>query len=403
MTQEKILQLLRALIAFPSVSSRSNFDIAAYIEAYLQAEGIAATRIPALDQPKTSLLATIGPADRPGIMLSAHMDVVPAEGQNWTADPFTADLRDGRVYARGATDMKGFLAVVLAHVPQFKRMALAAPIHLAFSYDEELGCRGAPALAQAAARLPCLPALCLVGEPTRMQVARAHKGKIARRLTFHGLGGHSALPHKAANAVEAAARFAASLAALDDRLAAEGPRDAAFEPPRSTLHIGSLHGGGVLNLVPDRATLEFELRSLPAEPAARLMAEIDKAVAVQDQRLRARGAAGVASEEIIAYPGLDLAPDHPALAAIGALAGDPAPGSTVSFGTEAGVFQHYGIPSIVCGPGDIARAHKADEWIGLDELAAASVMMDRLCAKLTAPLDEWMSHVAHQSHAQAHL
>ena len=403
MMQEKILEILRALIGFPSVSSRSNLDIAGYIEAYLQAEGIAVTRIPAPNEPKTSLLATIGPADRPGIMLSAHMDVVPSDGQDWTSDPFTATLRDGRVYGRGSSDMKGFLAVVLAHVPQFRKGALAAPVHLAFSYDEELGCLGAPALAEAASRLPCPPALCIVGEPTGMKVVRAHKGKIARRVTFHGRGGHSALPHKGANAVEAAARFAARLSALDERLAAEGRRDAAFDPPRSTLHIGSLHGGGALNLVPDSAVLEFELRHLPSEQVAPLLAEIDAVLAAESGQLKEKHADGATSEDIIAYPALDLAAGHPALAAIGALAGDPAPGTTVSYGTEAGIFQASGIASLVCGPGDIGRAHKADEWIGLEELAAASRMMDRLTEKLSAPLKEWIAHDPDEALAQAHL
>ncbi len=403
MMQEKIVEVLRALIGFPSVSSRSNLDIAGYIEVYLEAQGIAVTRIPAADEPKTSLLATIGPKNAPGIMLSAHMDVVPTEGQDWTSDPFTADLREGLLYGRGASDMKGFLAVVLAHVPQFIERAKSAPVHLAFSYDEELGCLGAPPLAAAAAALPCPPVLCIVGEPTSLKVVRAHKGKLARRVVFHGRGGHSALPHKGANAVEAAARFAAQLCALDERLAATGMHDPAFDPPRSTLHVGSLHGGGALNLVPDRAVLEFELRHLAAEPVAALMAEIDAALDGESRRLRERGAEGAQAEEIISYPGLDMPANHPALAAIGALAGDPAPGSTVSFGTEAGVFQASGIASLVCGPGDIARAHKADEWIGLDELAAASRMMDRLAARLSAPLQEWIAHAPHQTLTQAHL
>jgi acetylornithine deacetylase len=403
MTQAKIIEQLTALIGFPSVSRESNHDIAAYIETWLKAQGVAVTRIAAPSEPKVSLLATIGPADRPGIMLSAHMDVVPADGQSWASDPFSADLRDGRLYGRGATDMKGFLAVVLAHVPQFRAAAQAVPIHLAFSYDEELGCRGAPDLAKAAAGLSCPPALCIVGEPTGMKVARAHKGKIARRLTFRGRNGHSALPDKAANAVEAAARVAAAISALDARLAAHGLKDAAFDPPRSTLHIGSLHGGGALNLVPDLATLEFELRYLPAEPVAPLMAEIEAAVAAEDLGLKERGAEGVSSDEIIAYPGLDLPPDAAAISALGALAGDPMPGSTVSFGTEAGIFQRHGIPSIVCGPGDIARAHKADEWIALEELAAASGMMDRLSARLATPLKEWIPDDRNKTIAQTHL
>jgi acetylornithine deacetylase len=403
MMQQKILELLSKLVAFPSVSSRSNLDIAAFIEACLAAEGVEVRRIPAPEEAKTSLLATIGPADRSGVALSAHMDVVPAEGQPWSSDPFALDIRQGRAYGRGAADMKGFIAVALAHLGRFKEMARATPVHIALSYDEEVGCRGAPDLAKAMSALPCPPALCIVGEPTGMRVARAHKGKIARRLTFHGLPGHSALPQRGANAVEAAARFAARLSALDDRLEAQGLRDPAFDPPRSTFHIGSIHGGGALNLIPDRAVVECELRYLPREDVARLIAELDAALDIESRRLQARGAAGAAAAEMIAYPALDLNAAHPALRLLGRLANDPAPGSTVSFGTEAGVFQRCGIPSLVCGPGDIDRAHKADEWIGLDELAAASQMMDRLASLLAAPYDEWSVDASHQAFTQADL
>jgi acetylornithine deacetylase len=245
--------------------------------------------------------------------------------------------------------------------------------------------------------------LCIVGEPTGLKVVRAHKGKIARRVTFHGRGGHSALPHKGANAVEAAARFAARLSALDERLASEGHRDAAFDPPRSTLHIGSLHGGGALNLVPDCATLEYELRNLPNERIAPFVAEIDAALATESSRLTERGAEGATSEQTISYPGLDLPAAHPALAALGALVGDTGPGATASYGTEAGIFQAFGIASLVCGPGDIGRAHKADEWIGVEELAAASRMMDALADKLGAPLHEWIAYDSNQAIAQANL
>jgi len=378
--QDKIVELLRALIAFPSVSNRSNLDIADFIVRYLGDEGVGVTRIPSADGRKTSLLATIGSQDQPGIMLSGHMDVVPTEGQNWTTDPFTADIRNGRVYGRGATDMKGFLAVILAHVPEFRQRTSNMPIHLAFSYDEEVGCRGVPDLAAAASRLPSPPVLCIVGEPTSMKVARAHKGKIARRLTFTGLGGHSAFPDHTANAVLSAARVATAIAAIAERLNANGLKDPAFQPPHSTLHVGSIHGGGALNLVPDRATLECELRYLPGESVQAILDEIGAAIAIEHAWLTGKTAEGVAVEELSAYPDLNLPADFPAIQAIARLAGDNAPGSTVSFGTEAGVFQANAIPSLVCGPGDISRAHKADEWIGLDELTTASSFMDELAA-----------------------
>lgn len=390
-SQVDLSRILSDLIAFPSVSTRSNLGIAAYIEAYLADYGIACIKLPSSAEPKTSLLATIGPPDRKGIMISAHMDVVPVEGQDWQSDPFRSEIRNGRLYGRGACDMKGFLAVVLAHVPVFSKAARAMPVHLAFSYDEELGCLGAPDLVKAAAGLPQPPGLCLVGEPTQMKVVRAHKGKIGQRIVIKGVGGHSAFPDRAVNAVNAAIRIASGLLELDQRIETGGQRDPAFDPPRTTIHIGALHGGTALNLVPDQAILDYEIRYLPREGSASLIDNISQMIAMEKARLNQSSlAASLELLSLMDYPGLDLPPEHPAVSAIGRLAGDPAPGSTASFGTEAGIFQQYGIPSLICGLGDIARAHKADEWIGLDELMAASEMMMRLAAQLSTPFDEWL-------------
>ena len=384
--QEETLRLLSDLIAFPSISSRSNLDIISYVESFLANLGIPSRRIPDATGEKASLLASLGPPDRPGVILSAHSDVVPVEGQDWSSPPFTATVRDGRVVGRGATDMKGFLAVVLAHASRLRDAATAAPVHLAFSYDEEVGCRGAPDLAAAAAALPARPALCIVGEPTGLRVIRAHKGKVARRITVTGRGGHSALPHRAANAVTTAARLAAALADLAEELETSADCRLPFDPPWTTVHVGSLHGGGALNLVPDRAVLEFEIRMVPGADADALLARIDARLAELRDDLRRRAPeTDIRVEDMLAYPALDTPAAHPALAAVARLAGDATPPGTVSFGTEGGIYAAAGIPTVVCGPGDISRAHKADEWIGLDELAAASRMMDRLAAALGRP------------------
>ena len=383
-------EILSALIGYASVSSQSNLDIIAYVEGCLADSGIASQRIPDATGAKASLLATIGPADRPGIVLSAHTDVVPVEGQLWSSPPFVATRVDDRLVGRGATDMKGFAASVLAHIPYFKEAATATPVHIAFSYDEEVGCLGAPHLAAAVAQLPSRPVLCIVGEPTHLRVVRAHKGKVARRLTVTGRAGHSALPHRAANAVVAAARIAGSLAALADRLAQTDVRDAAFEPPYSTLHVASLHGGSALNFVPDRATLEFEIRHLPGTDVSAMLREIDAEVAIIRADLRRSAQeADVAVEELISYPAFSVAPDHPVVATVAQLVDDEAAAGAVSFGTEAGFYAAAGIPTVVCGPGDIARAHKADEWIGVDELAGADQMMERLAALLSRPVEDW--------------
>ena len=383
----ELLHLLTDLIAFQSVSAVSNLPVIDYIAAYLAQHGIDSRRIPNAAGDKASLLATIGPADRPGLALSAHTDVVPVEGQDWSSPPFTATIRDGRLYGRGSSDMKGFLATVLAAVPDFVRHATARPVHLCFSYDEEVGCAGAPDLVAATAALPMPPALCLVGEPSSLKVARAHKGKFANRLVITGKGGHSALPHRAANAVAAAAKIVVGLEAIGASLMAI--TDAAFEPPYTTVHVGSLHGGGALNLVPDRAVLEYEVRTIPGADAAGIRAQIDALVAEVRAGLKAQAAeADITVEPISAYPGLDTPADLPAVAKLARLTGSNEAPITLAYGTEAGLYDEAGIPTLVCGPGDIARAHKADEWIGLDELASAERLMRRLALTLgDAPTD----------------
>jgi acetylornithine deacetylase len=390
--QRSTIEILSALIGYPSISSRSNLDIVSYIEDYLKQHRVSSRRIPSRTGEKASVLATIGPLDRAGIVLSAHTDVVPVEGQSWSSPPFAATVRDGRVVGRGATDMKGFVACVLAQVELFKRTATATPVHFAFSYDEEVGCLGAPDLVAAIAALPAKPVLCIVGEPTGLRVVRAHKGKVARRVTVTGRPGHSALPHRAANAVLAAARIAAALGDLADDAARAGPRDGAFEPPYSTIHVGSLHGGTALNLVPDRATLEFEIRGVPDADVVGLLAKVDGRIADLRRELQ-EGApeADITIEEISAYPALALAEEHPAVAAVRRLVDSAAPAGAVSFGTEAGLYAAAGIPTVVCGPGDIGRAHKPDEWIGVDELAAAERMMQRLAGNLGRPVDDWIT------------
>ena len=391
-TQSETLSILEALIAYESISSRSNLDIIAYIEAYLSRHGVRSCRIPDETGAKASILATIGPADQPGVVLSAHTDVVPVEGQNWSSPPFVATVQDGRVVGRGATDMKGFLACALSHVAHFQAAATVMPVHLAFSYDEEVGCRGAPDLVVAVAALPGRPLLCIVGEPTSLRVVRAHKGKVARRIEIVGRGGHSAMPHLGVNAVIVAARIAMMLEEIGAEIVRSGVRDVIFDPPTSTVHVGSLHGGTALNLVPDRAALEFELRDVPGEDVSGRIAGIDRRIDDMRKELQAHAPeAEIRVEDIASYPVLSTPTDHPAVAIVARLAGREPAEKGVSFGTEAGLYAAAGIPTVVCGPGDIARAHKADEWIGLDELAGGDRMMERIADKLNRPASEWIT------------
>jgi len=386
------LAVLDRLVGFPTVSAVSNLALVDYVEHLLKGHGITARRFPDATGKKASLLATIGPSDQAGIVLSGHTDVVPAEEPSWSSPPFTATTRANRVHGRGACDMKGFIAAALSHVDEFRRAATATPVHLALSYDEEVGCRGAPDLVNATAGLPVRPALCIVGEPTSLRVVSAHKGKVARRIRIRGRTGHSAMPHRAANAVFAAARIVAKLEDMAGELARVAYDGVGFDPPYSTLHVGSLHGGTALNLVPDQATIEFEIRSLPGADVSGLLQQIDALIDDQRSSLkRTAPEADVTIEDLSAYPGLTPASDRALINTVAELAGVAAGTETVSFGTEAGLYSEAKIPTVVCGPGDMARAHKADEWIGLDELAAANRMMERIARKLDRPIVEWMA------------
>ncbi|BCJ90653.1 acetylornithine deacetylase [Terrihabitans soli] len=381
----RAVDILSRLIEFKTVCGGPNLDAVSYIAAYLAQYGVTSKIIHDPSGTKASILASIGPVGRPGVVLSAHTDVVPADDQNWSTPPFTASRRDGRVFGRGATDMKGFVALVLAHLPSFCAAKLTAPIHIAFSYDEELGCKGAPDLVAAVAALPAKPVLCIIGEPTKMRVVRGHKGKVARRITISGRGGHSAYPDRGANAVYAAAQIATGLRALgqESALREEAP---GFDPRYATVHVGSLHGGTALNLVPEKAVLEFEIRFTPKTDIKALLRRVDLIVETALAPLQAVAPEAYAQmENMIDYPGLDIPAQSPATSIVQTLSGSKETPSTISFGTEAGLYAAAGIPSLVCGPGDIARAHIADEWIGTDELADASRMFDRLTALLSRP------------------
>jgi acetylornithine deacetylase len=389
--EQSTIEILNRLIGFATVSSESNLDIVAWIEDYLSQHGVTSRRIFDRSGRKASILATIGPAERAGVVLSAHTDVVPVAGQDWTSPPFTATHRNGRIIGRGATDMKGFIASVLARVPQFKAAAIATPVHIALSYDEEVGCLGAPDLVAEVAAFPVKPALCIVGEPTGLGIGYAHKGKVARRVVVTGRGGHSALPHRAANAVFAAARIVTALQDLALRTANAGQRDAAFDPPYTTIHVGSLHGGTALNFVPDRATLEFEIRYIPGSDVGALLAQADAAIAQARDDLKTQAPeSDISVEDMASYPALMTASASAVVATAQRLADRTNSPTTVSFGTEAGLYAQAGIPTVVCGPGDIGRAHKADEWIGLDELTGADRMMQRLALQLGKPAEEWI-------------
>ncbi|SDA98619.1 acetylornithine deacetylase [Sinorhizobium sp. NFACC03] len=365
------VEILEKLVGFPSVVSTPNTDIVAWIRGYLQNHGIAVTLLPGPEGDRSNLFATIGPKEVPGYILSGHMDVVPAAESGWTGDPFRLRQEAGRLYGRGATDMKGFLAAALAVAPKLAEMHLRRPLHLAFSYDEEAGCRGVPHMIARLPELCAAPLGAIIGEPSSLHAIRAHKGKAAARFTVKGRSGHSSRPDMGLNAIHAITSVFARAVAEADRLA-RGPFEHVFEPPYSSLQIGTVKGGQAVNIIPDTCEAEFEARAISGVDPAELLAPMREAA----EALSERGFE-VEWQELSSYPALSLGPDAPLARLLEELTGlESLP--AVSYGTEAGLFQRAGIDAIICGPGEIDRAHKPDEFILVDELLACQAMIERL-------------------------
>ncbi|MBR0753449.1 acetylornithine deacetylase [Bradyrhizobium jicamae] len=379
---DRIRKLLADLIAFDTVSDRSNLPLIAHIESYLASFGVSGERIVDDTGQKASLWVTIGPADKPGFVLSGHTDVVPVTGQIWTRDPFELSEQDGRLYGRGTTDMKGFVAVCLAMVPEMLEAKLSTPIHLAISYDEEIGCVGVRPMLGEVATKPVKPLGCFVGEPTQMQVIIGHKGKHGVRATFRGLAKHSSIAPEGVNAIEYAAELITEIRRRATELAKNGPRDALYDMPHTTLLTSIVHGGAALNIVPDHCTIEFECRGLGVTESKQVTdaivawarAEIEPAMKQHHPDC------GISFEEILDYPALDTPADEAIVTLAKQLAGrnDHA---KVAFGTEAGLFVSMaGVPSVVVGPGGIGQAHTPDEYVEMSELLKCAGFVERLIA-----------------------
>ncbi len=380
---QKTTEILEALVGFDTTSRNSNLAVVAWIEDYLDRLGVVHERIADHSGSKANLWATIGPAGTPGYLLSGHTDVVPVDGQAWTSDPFRLAARDGCLYGRGATDMKGFLACCLAAVADMQD--LAQPIHLAFSHDEEVGCVGVRGLIAHLGAAGVKPAACFVGEPTGMNVVIGHKSKRSFRVDVHGRTCHSSLAPAGVNAVEYAARLIVGIRDIAERLAREGTRDPLYDVPFTTAHTGVVKGGTVLNIVPDLCSFQFEFRSIAADDVDALAAEV---MAYARERLepQMRAMAPEASIDfatISGFPGLETPADVGVVALAKSLAGRGTHGK-VAYGTEAGLFAQAGIPTVVIGPGSIEQAHKADEFIATSELDACGAFLDRLIAHCRA-------------------
>jgi len=377
------LQILDRLIAFPSVSADSNLPIIDYIDAFLAARGFEIHRIKDATGGKAGLFARLGPADRQGVMLSGHTDVVPVSGQPWTKDPFQMSRDGDRLYGRGTTDMKGFLACMLSVADRAAGRKLNQPLKLAFSWDEEIGCLGIAQMLPELEKSIGKPALCIVGEPTSLQIALGHKGKVALRAVCHGTSGHSAMAPNYLNAIHLAADFIHALRAIQTDLTANGAREAEYDIPCATVHVGKISGGTALNIVPERAVIDFEFRYPVTQSAVEIHSAInDAARAIVAQWRDTFPAARIDVETISAYPGLGTAPDGPELALMRRFVPE-ASLIKVGYGTEAGHFAEAGVPALVCGPGSMDQGHKPDEFIEVSELDACDAMCDRILQYLS--------------------
>jgi acetylornithine deacetylase len=381
--------ILERLIGFPSLAGTPNHAIADWIADLLADAGAEVVRLPRADGARMGLVARIGPAVAGGVVLSAHMDVVPVAGQAWSRDPFTLHAEGGRLFGRGTADMKGFLAAALDAALSAALGAaraagqglLARPMTLVLSYDEEIGCRGIAEMAPRLASLLPAPALVLVGEPTSMRIVTGHKGKIALDAVCTGEAGHSARAPLHMNALHLGADFLGLLRAVQARIAQGGARVPSYEVPHATVHAGTMAGGAALNIVPERCEIGFEIRHTAAEDPDAILSEIRAGAAAIVAAAR-HPAAAISLSERARYPGLETPPDAEAVSVLRAVLPAGTRVTRVDYGTEAGFFAALGWPALVCGPGSMAEAHRADEWLKESQLAACEAMLARLVATL---------------------
>ncbi len=379
----RAIGLLERLIAFDTTSSKSNLELIAWVESYLAGHGVASRRVASADGSKANLLATIGPCVEGGVVLSGHTDVVPVKGQPWTSDPFVLTPRDGKLYGRGTCDMKGFLALALAAVPDILAATPARPAHLAFSYDEEVGCLGAPAMIEVFARELPAPALVMVGEPTSLRVVGAHKGINVYEVVIRGREAHSAQTHLGASAIQSAARLMGALTALADDLERNADPASPFEPKHPTLTIGEISGGTAGNILARDCRFQFDFRAgVKVDPDTVLAGFFERARG-EDAAIKVKAPeGGVVVRRLAKVPALQADPGTAAEALVRRLSGYNGPVGAVSFAAEAGQFHNAGLPSWLCGPGSIDQAHQPDEFIEVTQMERGAAMMERLVEAL---------------------
>jgi len=375
-------QLLQTLVGFDTTSRESNLQLIEFVHDYLAGFGVTSELVYNEERSKANLFASIGPLELAGIVLSGHTDVVPVDGQAWSVPPFELTERDGKLFGRGTADMKGYIACVLALVPELVKADLRRPVHIALSYDEEVGCLGVRSLLKVLEQRPLKPMLCIIGEPTGLKPVLGHKGKLAMRCDVHGEACHSAYAPYGVNAIEHAAELIGELGRIGQRL--RDTRDARFDPPFSTVQTGVMSGGKALNIVPADCRFDFEIRALPSqdpgEVADQLKAYAEQQVLPRMQAVSAQSA--IRFTELSAYPGLVTDERSQAAQLIAAFSGSQEFG-TVAFGTEGGLFDAAGIPTVVCGPGSMDQGHKPDEFVSVAQLDGCDEMLRRMYLSLS--------------------
>ena len=374
--------LLQTLVGFDTTSRESNLQLIEFVRDYLAGFGVTSELVYNEERSKANLFASIGPLELAGIVLSGHTDVVPVDGQAWSVPPFELTERDGKLFGRGTADMKGYIACVLALVPELVKADLRRPVHIALSYDEEVGCLGVRSLLKVLEQRPLKPMLCIIGEPTGLKPVLGHKGKLAMRCDVHGEACHSAYAPYGVNAIEHAAELIGELGRIGQRL--RDTRDARFDPPFSTVQTGVMSGGKALNIVPADCRFDFEIRALPSqdpgEVADQLKAYAEQQVLPRMQAVSAQSA--IRFTELSAYPGLVTDERSQAAQLIAAFSGSQEFG-TVAFGTEGGLFDAAGIPTVVCGPGSMDQGHKPDEFVSVAQLDGCDEMLRRMYLSLS--------------------
>ena len=381
------IEILKTLIAFPTISADSNMKLVDYCLDQLIKVGAEVKIIKNDNGTKANLYATIGPRNIPGVMLSGHTDVVPVEGQSWSVPAFEMTNKDNKIYGRGTADMKSFVACALHAAIKASEMNLTTPLHLAFSYDEEIGCVGVRSMIEMLKAAPFVPNFCIVGEPTLMQIATGHKGKVNVSVKFTGKEAHSALSTSGLNAIYLASEMINEIRLIQDEIKKQFAHDDEYEIPHTTLHVGKIEGGVALNIVPNSASFLFEIRNLPEDDPNIILTKIRKsAESILTKYLKDFPTAKIHIEVTNQYPSLTTSKNSDVVNLLKSLTGN---NSTfkVSFGTEGGLFSsELKIPTAICGPGSMSQGHKPDEYVSIDQINKCEEILSQLLLKLQTGL-----------------